>query len=204
MSDLAGNAGMFRPPPPKVRKQSVVPISDEKAHIRTASAPASPGQSAHGESVIGQDATRDIPTIPLYGDLTQAGMGNSRTGPQQSVLSAESVAERLQHLAADSLWPVTPERAEDAKTTEVGRVDPPNYRLYIRIAVLIAIGLTALLFVVGNSEQVQVRIIFSNYWVPMYVVIVMSIVLGLLIGALATAILLHRREKRKAGKRQGV
>lgn len=79
---------------------------------------------------------------------------------------------------------------------EVGRVDRPNLRLYIRIGVLIAIALTALLFVVGNSEQVQVRIIFSNYWVPMYVVILLSILLGLAIGVLATFILMHRREKR--------
>ena len=112
--------------------------------------------------------------------------------------------EQLHSLPADSLVSVATEREEDAKTTEVGRVDPPNYRLYIRIGVLIAIGLTALLFVVGNSEQVQVRIIFSDYWVPMYVVIVISLVLGLLIGALATAILLHRRQKRRIGKREEV
>ena len=79
-----------------------------------------------------------------------------------------------------------------------GKAEPVNWRRHARLWLLIVAVVSAFLFVIGNSEQVQIHVLLDDVWVPMYVALLIALTLGIVIGGAGIGYLIHRHNKRKA------
>lgn len=79
-----------------------------------------------------------------------------------------------------------------------GRPEKADWRRYARFTVWGVLALFALLFILGNSQEVQVNFLFREATLPMYIALLITLVLGLLIGAGGVWFLGRRRAKSKA------
>ncbi len=81
-----------------------------------------------------------------------------------------------------------------------GRPEKANWRQYAKFGLWVVLGLLALTFVFGNSEEVEVNFLFQTSVVPLYVALLISLVLGLLIGSIGVWMLGRRKAKAAKAK----
>jgi uncharacterized integral membrane protein len=79
-----------------------------------------------------------------------------------------------------------------------GRPEKADWRRYARFTLWGIVALIAVFFVLGNTQEVNVSFIFKDATLPMYVVILISMFLGLLIGGGGVWFLSRRKAKEKA------
>jgi uncharacterized integral membrane protein len=78
-----------------------------------------------------------------------------------------------------------------------GRPEPADWRKYARFGLWVVIAVVALIFVFGNNEPTEVNFVLRTAKVPLYVALLISMILGILIG-LGGVWLLGRRKAKKA------
>ncbi len=84
-----------------------------------------------------------------------------------------------------------------------GRPEPADWRKYARVSLWVVVAVVALIFVFGNSDSVEVNFVLRTATVPLYVALLISLVLGALIGIGGTWILGRRKAKKaKAGLKE--
>ena len=84
-----------------------------------------------------------------------------------------------------------------------GRPEKANWRQYAKFGLWIVLGLVALTFVFGNTEEVEVNFLFQTSVVPLYVALLISLVLGIAIGSLGVWFLGRRKAKTAKAKAKG-
>jgi len=94
-----------------------------------------------------------------------------------------------------SYKPESSSRFEDSTEVPGGGVDA---RLIARLVVGLAVVVLAVIFVVRNSERVELRFIFFDVTTRVWVGLVVALVLGALLGQGIEAVVRRRRRRRSA------
>ena len=84
-----------------------------------------------------------------------------------------------------------------------GRPEKANWRQYAKFGLWVVLGLLALTFVFGNSEEVEVNFLFQTSVVPLYVALLISLALGIAIGSGGVWMLGRRKAKAAKAKAKG-
>ena len=78
------------------------------------------------------------------------------------------------------------DRAEDKGVGTVhigGKPAAPNWRRYLRIALWVAVAAITALFLLNNSQQVDVSLVFTSLKMPLFLVLFGTLIVGMFLGA---------------------
>ena len=81
-----------------------------------------------------------------------------------------------------------------------GRPEKANWRQYAKFGMWVVLALLAVTFVFGNFQEVEVNFLFQTSVVPLYIALLISLVLGILIGSLGVWMLGRRKAKAAKAK----
>jgi uncharacterized integral membrane protein len=72
---------------------------------------------------------------------------------------------------------------------------PDNTGLYVKLGVAGVLAILLLLYIFQNTVKVPFNFLFFDFVWPLWLIILVSLVIGLLIGMLASTLLARRRRK---------
>ena len=90
-----------------------------------------------------------------------------------------------------------PNRPSQPEVEEFGRVDPPDWKRYLRLSLWGIVAVIMVLFLVWNSDSIRVSMVFTDVELPLFVVLLIAMAFGSLLTLLTRWVLTKHKDRAK-------